>query len=216
MHGLLAYIPLQCDQMKVWGHAEDSPRVNIINPRLWDVSLRIKTRVITPSHNSSVTMKEVLLRIDDSALDQFLGFIQLCPTVEVICTVDGVDTQDVIDKSFAYAITELRDRKVFKTPADYTYIMKAANDGVIHHTLFYYSPSEYIGYLEMLGLNNLIGRSTLYNNKDSISGKYPNWTFADSDRISQYEILRRKNIVVQFLSAFLKEKRRLLDAQLDK
>ena len=161
-------------------------------------------------------MKEVVLRIDDSAYEQFLGFIQLCPTVKVMGMGDGVDTQDVIDKSFAYAISELRDRKVFKSPADYTYIMKAANDGTFHHTLFFYTPTEFIGYLEALGLKNLTGRSTLYNNKDAVSGKYPDWTFSDSDRISQYEILRRKNIIVQFLSAFSKERRRLLDARLDK
>lgn len=161
-------------------------------------------------------MKEILLRIEDSAYEQFMGLVQLCPMVELIGTGDCIETQDVIDKSFACAIIELRDRKVFKTSADYTYIMKAANDGAIHHTLFYYSPSEFISYLEALGLMNLTGRSTLYNNKDCISGKYPNWTFSDSDRISQYEILRRKNIVVQFLSAFLKEKRRLSDATLDK
>ena len=161
-------------------------------------------------------MKEVVLRIEDSALEKFLGIVQLCPQVEMVCSSDCIETKDVIDKSFAIAIAELKDRKVFKTPADYTYIMKAANDGAIYHTLFFLTPTEFIAYLEALGLKSLIGRSTLYNTKDAIKGKYPDWTFMDSDVVSQYEILRRKNIVVQFLSAFSKERRRLLDARLDK
>ena len=105
---------------------------------------------------------------------------------------------------------------MFITPADYAYIMKAANDEVFAQSLFFLTPSEFIGYLELLGLNDLVSRSTLYKYVGNISGKYPNWVFADSDKINQYEILRRKNIVVQFLSAFLKEKRRLADAQTDK
>lgn len=161
-------------------------------------------------------MKEVVLRIEDSVLEKFLGIVQLCPQVELVGSGDCVDTMDVIDKSFAHAISELRDRKVFKTPADYTYIMKAANDGAIFHSLFFLTPTDFIAYLELLGMKNLIGRSTLYNTKDSIRGKYPDWTFNDSDVVSQYEVLRRKNIVVQFLSAFSKERRRLLDAPLDK
>ena len=161
-------------------------------------------------------MKEILLRIEDSAYEQFMGLVQLCPMVELIGTGNCIETQDVIDKSFARAIIELRDRKVFKTSADYTYIMKAANDGAIYHTLFFLTPTEFIAYLEALGLKNLISRSTLYNTKDAIKGKYPDWTFMDSDVVSQYEILRRKNIVVQFLSAFSKARRRLLDARLDK
>ena len=161
-------------------------------------------------------MKEVVLRIEDSALEKFWGIVQLCPQVEMVGSSDCIETKDVIDKSFAYAISELRDRKVFKTPADYTYIMKAANDGAIYHTLFFLTPTDFIAYLEALGLKKLIGRSTLYSTKDSIKGKYPDWTFLDSETVSQYEILRRKNIVVQFLSAFSKARRRLLDAQLDK
>ena len=161
-------------------------------------------------------MKEVVLRIEDSALEKFLGFVQLCPQVEMVSSSDCIETKDVIDKSFAYAICDLRDRKVFKTPADYTYIMKAANDGAFYHALYFLTPTDFISYLELLGLKNLTGRSTLYHMKDTIKGKYPDWTFYDSDVVSQYEVLRRKNIVVQFLSAFSKEKRRLLDAQKDK
>ena len=113
-------------------------------------------------------MKEVVLRIEDSALEKFLGIVQLCPQVEMVCSSDCIETKDVIDKSFAIAIAELKDRKVFKTPADYTYIMKAANDGAIYHTLFFLTPTEFIAYLEALGLKSLIGRSTLYNTKDAI------------------------------------------------
>lgn len=161
-------------------------------------------------------MREVTLRIEDSAFEPFVGFLQLCQKVEVVSVNNGVDTRDAVDKSFAYAIRELRSRQVFKTAGDYYYIMQAANDCVIYPTLFFFTPSEFLSYLGAIGINNLPGRSTLYDKKDTVEGTFPEWTFADSDKINQFEALRRKNIVVQFLSAFTKEKRRLLDATLDK
>ena len=160
-------------------------------------------------------MKEVVLRIEDSAVEKFLGFVELCPTVKVLSVDECIETKDVIDLSFAYAIRELKERNVFKKPADYTYIMRAANDGAICQSLYFLTPMEFIGYLGELGLEKLIGKSTLYGNKDTIIGTYPDWSFADADSIGQYETLRRKNIVVQFLSAFSREKRKLLDGSLE-
>ena len=168
------------------------------------------------SHKTKEKLKEIKLRIKDSAFQTILDFIQLCPAAEVIGTGDNMDIKDNTDRSFACSVIELKARNVFITPADYAYIMKAANDEVFAQSLFFLTPSEFIGYLELLGLNDLVSRSTLYKYVGNISGKYPNWVFADSDKINQYEILRRKNIVVQLLSAFLKEKRRLADAQTDK
>ena len=80
-------------------------------------------------------MKEIVLRIEDSAFDKFMGFVQLCPLVEVICDGDCVETRDEIDQSFASSIIELKNRNVFSTPTDYVYIMKAANDGAICKSL---------------------------------------------------------------------------------
>ena len=178
---------------------------------------RNKTRVIhTHLTKHSEQMKEIVLRIEDSAYDKFMGFVQLCPLVEVICDGDCVETRDEIDQSFASSIIELKNRNVFSTPMDYVYIMKAANDEVFGKSLFFFTPSEFIGYLELLGLKDLVSRSTLYKYVGNISGKYPKWGVADSDKVNQCEILRRKNIVIQFLSAFLREKRRLADAQTDK
>jgi hypothetical protein len=161
-------------------------------------------------------LKEIKLRIKDSAFETVYGFIKLCPAVEVISTGESIEIMDETDRSFANSMNELKARNVFITPADYAYIMKAANDEVFGKSLFFFTPSEFIGYLELLGLKDLVSRSTLYKYVGNISGKYPNWGFADSDKVNQYEILRRKNIVIQFLSAFLREKRRLADAQTDK
>ena len=177
---------------------------------------RNKTRVIhTHLTKHSEQMKEIVLRIEDSAFDKFMGFVQLCPMVEVICDGDCVETRDEVDQSFASSIMELKNRKVFSTPTDYVYIMKAANDGAICKSLYFISPSDFINYLDILGLKDLVCRSTLYKHLGNISGKYPDWTFADSDKISQYEVLRRKNIIVQFLSAFMRAKRRITDAHTD-
>jgi len=161
-------------------------------------------------------MKEIILRIEDSALEKFLGMLELCPQVELIGYAAVTDGLDETDRSFARALAELRNKKVFRTPADYGYIMRAANEGKIDPRLMFYTPSEFIRYLDLLGMKNLTCRSTLYNIKNSISGNYPDWTFDDDDQITQFERLRRKNIVVQFLCAYSKAKRGLLDAVLEK
>lgn len=161
-------------------------------------------------------MKKVVLNIEDSALERFCGLVELCPDVKIVSIDDCNESRDVIDKCFAKAICELQERHVFKKSADYCYVMRAANDGVIFHKLFFVTPTDFLNYLADLGLKKPTGRSTLYNHINSIKGTYPKWTFDDSDVISQSEMLRRNNIVVQFLSAFMREKRRLLDAQLDK
>lgn len=161
-------------------------------------------------------MKTVVLRVEDAALERFCGLVELCQDVKLV-SIDGSDeSQDVIDRCFAKAIRELQGRHVFKKSADYCYIMRAANDGAIFHSLFFVTPSDFLNYMEDLGLEKATGRSTLYNHINNIRGTYPRWTYYDADVISQAEMLRRNNIVAQFLSAFMREKRRLLDAQLDK
>lgn len=155
-------------------------------------------------------MKEVLLRIDDSALDQFLGFIQLCPKVEVMNVADGNETQELIDQCFKLAIELLQINNVFRKPGDYSYIMKAVNEGELCNVDPFFSPAEYIDYMSLLGIDNLPGKSTIYDNLQKIEGAYPNWTYkGEKKEPANREILRRKNIVVQFKSAFFKAKREL-------
>ena len=76
-------------------------------------------------------MKEVVLRMEDSDYQKFMGMVSLCPTVKVVYDGNCDDGRDIEDKCFAMAIIELRKSNAFKTPGDYAYVMKAVNEGVI-------------------------------------------------------------------------------------
>jgi hypothetical protein len=153
-------------------------------------------------------MTDVLLRVDDSALDQFLDFIALCPKVEVLSTGAVVETKSLQDKCFLEAIMELCQDKTFRTMGDYGYIMLAVNDEAIKGP-FFYSPSDFIKYLKELGLDRLPGVTTLYGTQKKLSGRYPNWTFTDHP--DSKEKLRRNNVVVRFVSAYNRTMRKLAE-----
>ena len=103
----------------------------------------------------------------------------------------------------------MREYGAFRYPGYYTYIMIAANEGLIPGMPFFFSPQEFVDYLKALDLDGLPGRSTIYDTISKVSGRYPDWTFNDQPKAA--EELRRKNIVKQFLSAFGRAKRRLSD-----
>jgi hypothetical protein len=157
--------------------------------------------------------REVLLRIEESAYEQLMGFIRLCPQVEVVSEDKGIETRESADLCVACAIREMRQNGAFRYPSDYTYIMLASNEGLVKGLKYFYSPREFIDYLKELELDGLPGRSTLYDTIAKTSGSYPDWTFSDNAKDSV--VLRRKNIARQFLSAFGRARRRLSDGVSD-
>ena len=158
-------------------------------------------------------MKDVVLRIDDSALKTVLDFIKLCPMVEVVNVDSAEETHEFIDQCVKLAFQYLQKNRVFRKPGDYTYIMKAVNDGAVKDMDYFISPIDYLDYLSTLGLEDLPGKSTIYDNLQRIEGEYPDWTYVGENRQpTNQEILRRKNIVVRFLSAFFRAKRELSES----
>ena len=157
-------------------------------------------------------MKEVVLRIEDSAFEKIIDFLQLCPVVDVVSVSKLVETKDLLDKCFHEAVSELRKDKVFRRKGEYGYIMLALNDNVTKG-FFFYSPIEYLDYLKELGIDRIPSKSTMYNTINNVSGHYPNWTFSDNP--DNFERLRRNNIIVRFLSAFNKARRQLLESILE-
>ena len=143
-------------------------------------------------------MKEVVLRIEDSAFDNFMGMVRLCPQVEVVS--DGQDDTAVVDDCLATAVLNLQQRGVFRRPSDYGYVMKAVNENALKGAPFFYSPMQFIDYLNHFGVKELPGKSTIYSAINKVEGKYPNWTFTDNP--TEFEALRRNNIVRQLISAF--------------
>ena len=145
-------------------------------------------------------MKEVVLRIEDSAFEKIINFLQLCPMVEVVSASKLVETKDLLDKCFHEAVSELRKDKVFRRKGEYGYIMLALNDNVTKG-FFFYSPIEYLDYLKELEFDRLPGKSSVYT------------TILDNP--DNFEKLRRNNIVVRFLSAFNRARRQLLESNLE-
>ena len=72
-------------------------------------------------------MKQVILKIDDSAYEQFMGMVSLCPQVEVVSVCQNGDQQLTIDIYVASAIREMRQMQAFRLPSDYVYLMVAMN-----------------------------------------------------------------------------------------
>jgi len=162
------------------------------------------------SHKSWKEMKEIIIRVDESAYEYVLGMLKLCQKVEVVGEEDCVNTEIDMYSCVARSISELHQRHVFRYPCDFTYIMVALNEEVVKGLPFFYSPMEYIAYLQSLGFKHRLPRkSTVYNTINKIGGKYPNWSFNDNP--SDYEKLRRTNIVKQFLSALMMARRGKLE-----
>ena len=159
-------------------------------------------------------MKQVVLRIDDAAFEKFMGMVSLCPQVEVVNVCDTGDKKQTMDGYVASAIREMRQRLAFRSPCDYAYLMVAMNQNVVKGLPFFYTPKDFIDYMREADFDNLPGRSTVYNTIAKVKGKYPDWTFTDDPKAS--EALRRKNLIKQFLSAFVRAQAGKLDGMLDK
>ena len=83
--------------------------------------------------------------------------------------------------------------------------MMALEQDVIKDVNGFSSHQAYIDYLEMLGVEDAPGRTTLFRAYNLTVGTYPDWTFLDTPK--KEEVLRRKNIIVRFSSAFMRAKR---------
>ena len=159
-------------------------------------------------------MKQIVLEIEDSAFEQFMGMIELCPQVNVVSIGNAVDVVSNRDTCMAYAIKTLRENGVFRYSFDYAWIMMALNEGVLDDYKGIMSLQGFIDYLMELGFDHLPCRTSLYNAYSKTFDSFPEWTFVDVKDAS--EELRRKNVVKQFLSAYGVAKRGIVNKMLNK
>ena len=159
-------------------------------------------------------MRQIVLECEDSAYEKLMGMIDLCPQVNVVSTDTIVDVISHRDHCMAFAIKTLRDDGVFRFSFDYAWIMMALNEGVVDDYRGIMSPQEFIDYLKELGFNHLPCRTSLYNGYSRTMNRFPDWTFTDVE--DACEELRRKNVVKQFLSAYGKAKRGIVNKMLNK
>ena len=158
-------------------------------------------------------MKQVVLRIDDAAFEKFMGMVSLCPQVEVLNVCQSDDKKMTTDTYVASAIREMRQTLAFRYPCDYAYLMVAFNESVVKGLPFFYTPKDFIEYMRMSDFDGLPGRTTIYDTIAKVRGRYPDWTFTDAPKAS--EALRRKNLIKQFLSAFMRAQSRKSDGLSD-
>ena len=158
-------------------------------------------------------MKQVVLRIDDAAFEKFMGMVSLCPQVEVLSVCESGDKKLITDTYVASAIREMRQMLAFRYPCDYAYLMVAMNESVVKGLPFFYTPKDFIDYMRQSDFDGLPGRTTIYDTIAKVKGKYPDWSFTDAPKAS--EALRRKNLIKQFLSAFMRAQSRKSDGLSD-
>ena len=150
-------------------------------------------------------MKRIIIEVEDSAYEPVVAMLKLCNGVKIVSVQECIDVIDDRDACMRYAINTLRHNKVFRRHYDYSWIMQAINDGVLEDYEEFESAQTFINYLCEIGIDGLPDRSTISRARSNIYNSFPDWKFIGLKNPS--EILRRKNVVKQFLSAFGEAKR---------
>ena len=153
-------------------------------------------------------MTEITLRVPDSMVALIESLAAHMPEVEIVAReeqlLDGDGLSD-IDHRVALAVSVLQRNGALRNLYDYTWIMAAIGDGMIEGLGAFRSPQSFMDYLHGLGVKTVPSRTTLSTWYGRVLGKYPDWEFTDTT--DPREILRRKNVFRQFLSAMRQGKK---------
>ena len=148
-------------------------------------------------------MKEITLRVPDSMVPLIEEWVKHIPEIELASLEEsGVYEIDEINRRMALALKILKENRAIRYSYDYTWIMVVIGDGVVNGLSGFRSPKSFIEYLINLGVKSVPSRSTVSTWFGRVIGKYPDWEFTDTK--DPNEIMRRKNIVRQLLSALNK------------
>jgi hypothetical protein len=143
-------------------------------------------------------MKEVILRIDDAAVEQFLDFIKLCPSVEVVSMSEtAVVMLGKMSERVRDAIIQLREERLLRRKFDYAWLKDAMN--ALDDMPSFDSAQKFLDYLrDDLKLDDLPCESSISKMMVTHKGEIFNWTFFDTN--DEYETTRRNNIVKRFFN----------------
>ena len=140
-------------------------------------------------------MKEIVLRINDAALEDFLGLIRLCPSVEVVTVDEAVPNESSLAARIREAILQLREERLLRRKFDYAWL-KVAMDSTDDLPSFE-SAQRYLDYMrDELMLDELPCESSISKMMDMARGQLFHWTFSDTS--DAQETTRRNNIVKRF------------------
>ena len=145
-------------------------------------------------------MKELTLRVPASMVPLIEEWVKHIPEIELASLEEsGVYEIDEINRRMALALKILKENRAIRYSYDYTWIMVAIGDGVVKGLNGFKSPQSFMYYLTTLGVSQVPSRTTLSTWFGKVLGSYPEWEFTDTK--DPNEIMRRKNIVRQLLSA---------------
>lgn len=145
-------------------------------------------------------MKEITFRVPDDMAQLLEEWAKHIPEMEIVCRQESTDYGlGDMDRQMALALEVLRQNKTIRYLYDYTWIMVAIGDGAIKGLGGFRSPQSFMDYLSSLGIKSIPSRTTLSTWFNKVVGTYPDWEFTDTD--DPQEILRRKNVVRQLISA---------------
>ena len=148
-------------------------------------------------------MQEITLRVPESLVPLIEEWVRHIPEIELASLKEsGVYETDEINRRISLALKILKENREIRYGYDYTWIMVAIGDGVVNGLSGFRSPKSFIEYLINLGVKSVPSRSTVSTWFGRVIGKYPDWEFTDTK--DPNEIMRRKNIVRQLLSALNK------------
>ena len=109
-----------------------------------------------------------------------------------------------VDERMKHAMDCLKQEGKLAHKYDPVWIMQFINEGGIKEKLTFYSVPSFRNYLLEIGVEDVAGVSTLSQYKNTIEGKFPDWTFTDTE--DAFERVRRVNIARRFSSAYVKGK----------
>ena len=161
--------------------------------------------LIANAQNRSMTSNAVAMKMAQ-LVEQLVGHLE---GVEMVCSMDSDVSEDDCAQCAKEAFESLLADGAIRRPRDYAWIMMAMNQGAIDDFETFRSHQDFIDYLKEIGLQNVPSRTTLYSAENNTMEEYPNWMFLDNPKTS--EALRRTNLVKQFLSAYRRAKRALLN-----
>lgn len=141
-------------------------------------------------------MKQILLEIEDSAYEQFMGMVGLCPSVKVVSVNEAaVIKEGWTAERIRHAIVQLKEEKLLVRKYDYAWLKVAMNS--LDDMPTFGSAQSYLIYLrEDLKLDDLPCESTISKMMDVARGAIFKWSFTDT--VDKHEIDRRNNIVKRF------------------
>lgn len=151
-------------------------------------------------------MKEITLRVSDEMAVIIEQLVEHMADVEVMDTGECDDSIEFCDQCLLNALTTLRVNKVIVHPYDFTWIMAAINQYAVDGIEGFRSSNAFVKYLKVLGVEDVPCRDTISSNINKVEDVYPEWTFSDTDE--PYEVIRRRNVAIQFVAAYNKAKRR--------